>query len=113
MVLNLAPQPGETERLRARDHLEVLAEHAPDLQLDVVLADPTTVPDHVALERSAAARSVRELVLCADFGSSPMERRGTIPSHARRGCTELVSRASGRIGRMAMTAQVKDELAST
>ena len=39
VALNLAPQPGETEGFSPHTHLEVLADHAPDLTIDVVLAD--------------------------------------------------------------------------
>ena len=39
VVLNLAPQPGETDGFSPHKHLEVLAEHAPDLCVNVVLAD--------------------------------------------------------------------------
>jgi uncharacterized cofD-like protein len=38
VTLNLSPQPGETEGFSPETHLEVLAAHAPDLQVDVVLA---------------------------------------------------------------------------
>ena len=54
VVLNLAPQEGETAGLSAGAHLEVLAKHAPRLRVDVVLADPETVTDPRALERAAA-----------------------------------------------------------
>jgi uncharacterized cofD-like protein len=50
VALNLAPQPGETEGFSPHAHLEVLADHAPDLAIDVVLAD-----------RAAAAGSTTEL----------------------------------------------------
>ena len=40
LVLNLDPQTGETAGFSAGRHLEALAAHAPDLRLDVVLADP-------------------------------------------------------------------------
>jgi uncharacterized cofD-like protein len=39
VALNLAPQPGETEGFSPHAHLEVLADHAPALTIDVVLAD--------------------------------------------------------------------------
>ena len=39
VTLNLVPQPGETEGFSPHRHLEVLAEHAPSLAVDVVLAD--------------------------------------------------------------------------
>lgn len=45
VVLNLAAQPGETSGFSPEAHLEVLAAHAPDLVLDVVLADEAAVVD--------------------------------------------------------------------
>lgn len=39
VVLNLAEQAGETPGFGPADHLAVFAEHAPDLKVDVVLAD--------------------------------------------------------------------------
>jgi uncharacterized cofD-like protein len=39
VVLNLAPQPGETDGFSPNQHLEVLAGHAPALTVDIVLAD--------------------------------------------------------------------------
>src|SRR3954468_771651 len=53
VVLNLAGQPGETEGFEPQTHLEVLADHAPGLALDVVLADPACVPDESLLRRTA------------------------------------------------------------
>jgi uncharacterized cofD-like protein len=42
-VLNLAPQPGETDGFTPQEHLRVLADHAPGLRLDVVIADPAAL----------------------------------------------------------------------
>jgi uncharacterized cofD-like protein len=39
VALNLVPQPGETDGFSPHRHVEVLAEHAPALHADVVLAD--------------------------------------------------------------------------
>ena len=39
VALNLVPQPGETGGFSPHTHLEVLADHAPELTVDVVLAD--------------------------------------------------------------------------
>jgi uncharacterized cofD-like protein len=50
VALNLAPQPGETEGFSPHAHLEVLADHAPALSIDVVLAD-----------RGAASGAIPEL----------------------------------------------------
>ena len=43
LVLNLAPQVGETSGFSPEAHLEALAAHVPGLRLDVVLADPAAV----------------------------------------------------------------------
>jgi uncharacterized cofD-like protein len=54
VVLNLAPQPGETEGFSPARHLEVLASHAPELAVDVVLADTAAVAGTTAeLEKAA------------------------------------------------------------
>jgi uncharacterized cofD-like protein len=54
VTLNLAPQPGETEGFSPHMHLEVLAEHAPRLGVDVVLADRGAAGGLVAeLEKAA------------------------------------------------------------
>ncbi len=45
VTLNLAPQAGETAGFSPEAHLEVLAAHAPELTLDVVLADASAVLD--------------------------------------------------------------------
>jgi uncharacterized cofD-like protein len=45
---------GETAGFSAANHLETLADHAPRLRLDVVLADPGAVDDEAALRKAAA-----------------------------------------------------------
>jgi uncharacterized cofD-like protein len=45
VTLNLAPQRGETDGFSSSTYLEVLAVHAPDVQIDVVLADKAGVVD--------------------------------------------------------------------
>ena len=55
LVLNLAPQPGETAGFSPEQHLDALAEHAPRLRLDVVIADPDAVPEPDRLRRGAEA----------------------------------------------------------
>ncbi len=68
VALNLAPQPGETSGFTPESHLEVLSAHAPQLLLDVVLADTSAVGDADRL-RDAAAAVGAELVL-ADVAAS-------------------------------------------
>ena len=55
VVLNLAPQPGETSGFSPQRHLEVLAGQMPGLRVDTVLADPSGVSDVDALAAAAAA----------------------------------------------------------
>lgn len=64
LVLNLAPQAGETSGFTPETHLEVLAAHAPALTLDIVLADPATVADARQLQRAADVLGAR-LVLAS------------------------------------------------
>jgi uncharacterized cofD-like protein len=63
IVLNLAPQLRETEGFSPRAHLEVLADHAPSLSADVVLADTraagASIPD---LEKGADLLGARLVV---------------------------------------------------
>ncbi|MCM3887133.1 uridine diphosphate-N-acetylglucosamine-binding protein YvcK [Frankia sp. R82] len=59
MVLNLAAQPGETAGYTPQAHLDALRRHVPGLRIDVVLADPTAVPDPVPLAAAAALLGAR------------------------------------------------------
>jgi uncharacterized cofD-like protein len=60
VALNLAPQPGETEGFSPHAHLEVLAEHAPALTIDVVLADREATRGATAdLEKAAGLLGAR------------------------------------------------------
>ncbi|MCU0266822.1 MAG: uridine diphosphate-N-acetylglucosamine-binding protein YvcK [Actinomycetia bacterium] len=62
VALNLVSQPGETEGFSPETHLDVLVAHAPDLRLDVVLADERTTVDPDRLRRVTQALGA-ELVL--------------------------------------------------
>jgi uncharacterized cofD-like protein len=55
VVLNLAPQPGETSGFSPQRHLEVLGAQCPGLRVDVVLADPDHVSDVAALAAATQA----------------------------------------------------------
>ncbi|WP_189060634.1 gluconeogenesis factor YvcK family protein [Longimycelium tulufanense] len=54
VVLNLAPQPGETAGFSPEQHLHVLAGHAPRLRVDAVVADRSSAPTPDRLRRAAA-----------------------------------------------------------
>ncbi len=62
VVLNLAPQDGETAGFTAETHLEVLAGHAPDLVLDIVLADSSAVLDTHGLMSPALEQQLQAAV---------------------------------------------------
>ncbi|GAC1609902.1 MAG: uridine diphosphate-N-acetylglucosamine-binding protein YvcK [Mycobacteriales bacterium] len=53
VALNLAPQAGETSGFAPQSYLEVLVAHAPDLRIDVVLADEQMVVDKRGLMAAA------------------------------------------------------------
>jgi len=73
-VLNLDPGTGETAGFSAERHLETFAALAPDLRLDVVLADPAVVDDEAVLERHCALLGASLLV-------APVARRDRPGEH--------------------------------
>jgi uncharacterized cofD-like protein len=54
VLLNLAPEPGETAGFSPEQHLEVLSGHAPSFTVHAVLADAASVPLPERLHRAAA-----------------------------------------------------------
>ena len=62
VVLNLAAEAGETGGFAPEDHLVALWEHAPDLDVHTVLADPRSLPDAEAFEAAVAAYGARLVV---------------------------------------------------
>ena len=59
VVVNLAPQVGETDGFSPEAYLDVLAAHAPDLRIDVVLADEQMVVDTRGLMAAAESAGGR------------------------------------------------------
>ncbi|MBO0803114.1 MAG: uridine diphosphate-N-acetylglucosamine-binding protein YvcK [Nocardiopsaceae bacterium] len=72
VALNLVPQPGETGGFSPHRHLEVLADHAPSLAVDVVLADRLAVRGSEAEleELEKAAGALHASVMLADVAAS-------------------------------------------
>ena len=97
VVLNLAPQPGETGGFSPHRHLDVLAEHAPDLTIDVVLADRAAsgAGNLTDLEKAAGALGAR-LVLAdvAMDDGTPRHDPGRL-GHAYRA---VLTRQPGLVG---------------
>ena len=77
VTLNLEPQTGETDGFSPETHLEVLASHAPELHLDVVLADVRTVVDEERLRATAASFGAR-LLGAADGGGDGSPRHDPV-----------------------------------
>lgn len=69
LVLNLGEQKGETSGFSPENHLEVLASHAPELQLDYVLVD--LVLDDGSKSLAAAAKSLGAELIAADIAMAP------------------------------------------
>ena len=67
ITMNLAPQPGETAGLSPAAHLEVLARHAAELRVDVVLADRRVAEDPEPLQ--AAVRALGAELVLADVAA--------------------------------------------
>ncbi|WP_040160952.1 gluconeogenesis factor YvcK family protein [Mobilicoccus massiliensis] len=63
LTLNLEMQTSETQGYSAAHHLESLRAHAPDVNIDVVLADPQVVDDRADLEVHARRLGAELVVL--------------------------------------------------
>jgi uncharacterized cofD-like protein len=95
VVLNLGEQAGETTGYTPEDHLGALLEHAPDLRLSVVLADPTSVGDRDELEQAVASAGARLVVAdvadeTADEGAARHD-----PVKLAEVCTRILTDVSG------------------
>jgi uncharacterized cofD-like protein len=76
LVLNLAAEPGETAGFSAERHVHVLAQHAPDFTVDVIIVDASRVPSQ--REREQLARTAAILGARVEFAD--VSRPGT-PLH--------------------------------
>ncbi|MCW2855681.1 MAG: protein of unknown function and CofD [Marmoricola sp.] len=71
VTLNLEPQPGETEGYTPEDHLAVLHRHAPELRIDTVLADASSVPDERRLRTAADDLGARLVLADVALAGTP------------------------------------------
>ncbi|AEE45992.1 gluconeogenesis factor YvcK family protein [Cellulomonas fimi] len=62
LTLNLSPESGETAGMRAEQYLDALLDHAPELRVDAVVADPGAVDD-VGMLGEACERTGARLLL--------------------------------------------------
>jgi uncharacterized cofD-like protein len=77
VALNLIAQPGETEGFSPHRHLEVLADHAPSLSFDVVLADAGTVAG-AEKDLRKAAELLRATLTLADVAAADGTRHDPV-----------------------------------
>lgn len=100
VTLNLTEQAGETPGFEAADHLAVLAEHAPDLRIDTVLADTASVRDGLDDLLEVVSATGAELVVAdvaCDDGSPRHDPGRLAASYARiLGAGDLDRTAAGR-----------------
>ena len=89
VCLNLAEQAGETSGMTPQAHLEVLTAHAPELRLDVVLADREAVGDPRSLMTAVAAAG-------AHLELAPVSRGDGTPRHHPDRLAEAYSRVMTR-----------------
>jgi uncharacterized cofD-like protein len=77
VALNLVPQPGETEGFSPHRHLEVLADHAPSMSFDVVLADTGAVGG-AEQELAKATKELQATLLLADVAAGDGARHDPV-----------------------------------
>ena len=75
VTMNMSAQTGETDGFSPATHLEVLAAHAPELKVDVVLAARRAAQDGMASLQAGAASLGAELVV-AHLGEDQ-----SVPTH--------------------------------
>ncbi len=102
VVLNLEEQAGETRGFSPADHLRVLLEHAPDLRVHTVLADPSSFGaerlDELRVVVAAAGATLVLADVAADDGSPRHDARKLAVAYARimaRGDAEALLQEAG------------------
>jgi 2-phospho-L-lactate transferase/gluconeogenesis factor (CofD/UPF0052 family) len=88
VALNLSAEGGETEGFTPEMHLEVLAAYAPDLTLDVVVADRGSVPDPELLDRIASELGATLLIRDVAMGDGTPRHHPERLAHAYAGAFE-------------------------
>ncbi|MEO5832435.1 MAG: uridine diphosphate-N-acetylglucosamine-binding protein YvcK [Nakamurella sp.] len=99
VVLNLEPQPGETDNFSQEQHLDVLVRYAPDFRIDTVLAHTGAVVLPQRLAR-AVRRAGAELVVApvADPSGAPRHDPVALASAMAPVIDAAVARRTGRGG---------------
>jgi uncharacterized cofD-like protein len=90
LILNLAPQAGETDGFTPADHIDVLLAHAPGLRLDAILVDPGTLGAAVGGVRRCAGTAS-----AAEFGPCPAADEDSAPDGSQSGQLAALARRVG------------------
>ena len=78
LILNLVPEPGETEGLSLEHHIHMIRQHSPELKIDDVIVDLSTMPSHSARRHiDRAASSLGAQVLYRDVREDDNRGRWT------------------------------------
>ncbi len=80
LVVNLAPQTGETSAYNSIDYLQSWNELATDIPIDVVIADPAFVTNHADFDR--AAHQLGGTVLWSTLAQSPQSHDPVLLANA-------------------------------
>ena len=95
LVLNLAPQPGETAGFSTERHLHVLRQHAPGLDFDAIVLDPRTgLSEGEMAQVNRTAEALGAQVVLAEVAKKS-SHGGIRPIHD----PEALGEALGRIGK--------------
>ena len=117
MVLNLGEQGGETDGFGPVDHLAALLEHAPDLRSTRCWPTGRSVGDELEELASRGRRRTARSCVVDDVARTATAPPGMMQVSLAAAYAGIIARRvidrRGRIGPMAMTAQVKAELSST
>ena len=113
LVLNIAAEAGETADFSPQAHLEVLRHYAPDLRVDVVLANEGTVGDRAGLAEGARTLGA-ELVLApvAVDDGTPRHDPGRLAGAFREVLSARHDQLDGTSGTGARTSSA-EEISST
>ncbi|MDI9918924.1 uridine diphosphate-N-acetylglucosamine-binding protein YvcK [Rhodococcus sp. IEGM 1379] len=97
LVLNLAPEPGETAGFSAERHLHVLSQHVPDFRVDYVVVDSASVP--AGREREHLARAANQFHAEVVYAEVADPAAGSAHVHDPVRLAEVLAELAGRAGK--------------
>ncbi|MCJ0902388.1 uridine diphosphate-N-acetylglucosamine-binding protein YvcK [Rhodococcus sp. ARC_M6] len=98
LVLNLAPEPGETAGFSAERHLHVLSQHVPDFRVDYVVVDSASVP--AGREREHLARAANQFRAEVVYAEVADPAAGSAHVHDPVRLAEVLAELAGCVGKL-------------